>query len=129
MKLRFPIVTLAALVLVASSASLNGCSKDKGTNPTPTPTPESFNSGDLVMGVPFTHTFNTAGTYAYRCIHHSSSLTVGMVGTVIVDNSSANLSATVSVATSSFSPPSVTIKTGSTVTWNLSNGTHTVTRP
>lgn len=127
MKLRIPIVTLAALLLVTGMASLNGCSKDKGTNPTPTP--ESFNSGDLVMGVPFTHTFTTAGTYAYRCLHHSTSLTSGMVGTVIVVDNYGVTGASVSVASNSFSPPSVTIKTGSTVTWNLASGTHTVTRP
>jgi plastocyanin len=129
MKLRLPIVTLAALLLVTAAAALAGCSKDKGTNPIPTPTPESFNSGDLAMGVPFTHTFNTAGTYAYRCVHHSISLTSGMVGTVIVDDNSANMGASVNVATSSFTPASVTIQTGSTVTWSLVNGTHTVTRP
>ena len=125
MKLRFPIVTLAAMVLVTSTASLNGCSKDSGTNPTPTPTPENFTSGDLVMGTPFTHTFNTAGTYGYRCFYHSS---MGMAGTVIVDDYSANVGANVSVANYSFSPPSVTIKTGSTVTWSLAGGTHRVVR-
>jgi plastocyanin len=123
MKLRFPI---AALVLVTSTALLNGCSKDSGTNPTPTPTPETFTSGDLVLGVPFTHTFTTAGTYPYRCFYHG---TMGMAGTVIVDDYSANVGASVSVANYSFSPSSVTIKTGSTVTWNLAAGTHKVTRP
>lgn len=124
MKLCIPIVTLATLVLATSSALLNGCSKDNGTNPVPTP--ETFTSGDLVMGTPFTHTFNTAGTYGYRCFYHSS---MGMTGTVIVDDNSANVGANVGVANYSFSPPSVTIKTGSTVTWTLAGGTHRVVRP
>ena len=42
---------------------------------------------------------------------------------------SANTSASVSVANFAFSPPSVTIKPNSTVTWTLAGGTHTVTRP
>jgi len=96
-KLRALIAALAMLVVVGAAAALNGCSKDKGTNPVMT-VPESFSSGDLVMGSPFTHTFMTAGTYAYRCIHHSTSLTSGMVGTVIVDDMSSTMGAGVSVS-------------------------------
>ena len=129
MRLRPLIATLAVLIVVSSAAALGGCSKNKSTNPTPTPTPESFDSGDLVLGTPFTHTFNTAGTYAYRCLHHSTSLTSGMVGTVIVDNASLITGASVNVASNTFSPSSVTIKPGGIVTWNLASGTHTVTRP
>src|SRR5439155_15724566 len=50
--------------------------------------------------------------------------------TVVVDASSSNTSGTVSVGpggTTTFSPASVTIKPGSTVTWTLSAGSHTVT--
>ena len=130
MKLRTLIAALAVLVVVGAAAALNGCSKDKGTNPVmPPPVPESFDSHDLVMGTPFPHTFMTAGTYAYRCIHHSTSLTSGMVGTVIVDDLSSTLGAGVNVSSNQFTPPSVTIKTGTTVTWTLVSGTHTVTRP
>ena len=125
MKLRSPIVTLTALILITSIASLNGCSKNKGTNPTPVA--ESFDSGNLT-GTPFTHTFNTAGTYGYRCIYHGGS-PYNMTGTVIVDPASANTSACVSVANFSLTPTSVTVKPGSIVTWTLSSGTHTVTRP
>ena len=125
MKLRSPIVTLAALILVTSIASLDGCSKSKGTNPTPIA--ESFDSGNLT-GTPFTHTFNTAGTYGYRCIYHGGS-PYNMTGTVIVDALSANTSASVSVANFAFTPPIVTVKPGSIVTWTLAGGIHTVTRP
>jgi len=125
MKLRFRIVVLAALVLVTSTASLYGCSKDKGTNPVPTP--ESFDSGDLT-GTPFTHKFDTPGTFGYRCKYHAGA-PYYMTGTVIVDPMSANTSGAVSVGNFAFTPPSVTIKTGSIVTWTLAAGTHTVTRP
>ncbi len=127
MTLRPALTLLVLLSTLSAAATLEGCSKNKGTNPTPTP--ESFNSGDLAMGTPFTHTFSKAGTYPYRCLHHSTSLTSGMVGTVIVDDLSSTMGASVGVNSNFYSPASVTIKTGTTVTWNLVAGTHTVTRP
>lgn len=39
----------------------------------------SFTSGDLKYGNSYSHTFSTAGTYAYHCKYHSS-----MTGSVIV---------------------------------------------
>lgn len=38
-----------------------------------------FNSGDMDKNKTFSYTFNTIGTYKYRCIYHSN-----MKGTVIV---------------------------------------------
>jgi len=38
-----------------------------------------FNSGDMNKNITFSYTFNTAGTYKYRCIYHSN-----MKGTVTV---------------------------------------------
>jgi plastocyanin len=118
------------LVLMAFGAALivGGCSsKDKGTNPPASTTMDSFDSGTM-GGTPFTHTFNTAGTFGYRCKFHSA---VGMTGTVTVDDNAANTTASVTVGQggSVFTPASVTVKTGGTVTWTLSAGTHTVTRP
>jgi LPXTG-motif cell wall-anchored protein len=40
-----------------------------------------FDSGNLNSGQGFSHTFSTAGTYAYHCTYHVSQ---GMVGTVVV---------------------------------------------
>jgi plastocyanin len=127
-RIRSVVAALAVLTVVASAAGLYGCSKDKGTNPTPTPTPESFDSGNLVTGTPFMHTFTTAGTFAYRCIYHGGAPN-NMTGTVVVDPLLTNTSASVNVANYSFSPASVAIKPGGTVTWTLVTGTHTVTRP
>ena len=126
MRLRSSIAALAILTVATAAAALDGCSKDKGTNPTGT-TAESFNSGTL-GGTPFPHTFTTAGTFGYRCSFHGGA-PYYMTGTVVVDPMSANTSASVSVANFAFTPPSVTIKTGGTVTWTLAGGTHTVTRP
>ncbi len=43
-----------------------------------------FDSGDLVAGATFTHTFATPGTYTYYCKYHGTA-TSGMMGTVIVN--------------------------------------------
>ncbi len=53
--------------------------KDTATH-TVTATDNSFNSGDIAAGKSWTHTFATAGTFAYYCIYHSS----WMKGTVFV---------------------------------------------
>ena len=128
MKRRILFVALAVLVVMGAAAALSGCSKDKGTNPVTTPpVPESFDSGTLT-GTPFTHTFNTAGTYGYRCVFHGGA-PYYMTGTVVVDGASLNTSASVNVTNFTFSPASVTVKPGSTVTWTLGSGMHSVTRP
>lgn len=41
----------------------------------------SFDSGNLNPGQSYTHTFNSAGTFAYHCQYHQSQ---GMVGTIVV---------------------------------------------
>lgn len=49
----------------------------------------SFDSGNLDGGETFEHTFETAGTYQYRCEYHSSSSNggySGMVGEVVVES-------------------------------------------
>ena len=121
---------LALSLGLAAALAAGGCSKNKTTNPmTTTTTTETFNSGDLVSGTPFTHPYSTASTaggFGYHCAHHA-----GMTGTVVVDASSANTTASVNVGgtTNVFAPSSVTIKPGGTVTWTLVSGVHTVTSP
>jgi plastocyanin len=126
MRFRTLIAALAAFAAVTSVTAIAGCSSNKTTNP-PTTTPESFDSGNLT-GTPFTHPFMTQGTFGYHCKYHFGA-PYYMVGTVVVDPTSANTSANVNVSSFSFNPASVTVKTGSTVTWTLLGGTHTVTRP
>ena len=41
----------------------------------------SFDSGNLDPGQSYTHTFSSAGTFAYHCQYHQSQ---GMVGTIVV---------------------------------------------
>ena len=40
-----------------------------------------LNSGDIVNGGSYQHTFNTPGTFAYHCFYHQY---MGMTGTVVV---------------------------------------------
>jgi plastocyanin len=121
-----------AAVALGGAVAFAGCSSNnKTTNPLPVPTaPESFASGDLT-GSPFVHVFNTGGQYAYRCTHHAPDTLSGMVGHVNVDPTSLVASAAVTVGGVSnvFSPATVTIKPGGSVSWSLSSGTHNVTRP
>jgi plastocyanin len=133
MRLRSQIAVLAAIAIVTTAAALVGCSSNKTTNPPTTTTPESFDSSTLAIGTPFTYTFSsgivTKTTFGYRCKFHGGA-PFNMTGSVIVDPASANTSASVTVADYSFSPISVTVKPGSTVTWTQNTGTtHTVTRP
>ncbi|HVP14504.1 MAG TPA: hypothetical protein VMS88_03105 [Terriglobales bacterium] len=83
-----------------------------------------FDSGTLNAPANFSHTFPAVGAVGYHCNFHVS---LGMVGTVNVDSTSANTSAVVTAAGTSFTPATVTIKPGGTVTWNVTQGTHTVT--
>ena len=38
-----------------------------------------FNSGNMSQGATFTYTFDTAGTYEYYCIPHSSNMTATVI--------------------------------------------------
>ena len=71
-----------------------------------------------------THTFTNTGTFDYRCKIHG-----GMTGTVTVVASGSSDAVTVTTPGMTFSPSTVTINNGGTVTWDISGTTHTVTRP
>jgi len=45
----------------------------------------SYDSGDLAIGQPYSHQFNTAGVFPYFCKNHGSPGS-GMSGTVVVAN-------------------------------------------
>ena len=85
---------------------------------------ETFSSGNLPSGSQFSHTFTNTGSFDYHCTIHS-----GMTGTVVVVASGSVDAATVTTPGMTFSPSSVTINQGGTVTWDISGTTHTVTRP
>lgn len=127
---RRALFVLAALFSLAIVVII-GCGSGGGGGPTNPGGGPTFDLRFPATGVSRTFTFTTDGSWAYRCTPHASS---GMQGTVVVSAGSMNDSVLVTVGPSNtltFSPASVTIKTGGTVRWvNASSMTnHTVTRP
>ncbi len=111
---------VAGLLLALALAP--SCSKSK-SNPVAL---KELSSGNIAPNGTYQHTFSAAGTYPYHCSIHSV-----MTGTVVVDPASTNMNLAVSIVSATsggFSPASVTVKTGGTVTWtNNHSVTHTVT--
>ena len=111
----------SALVILTAVVLFAGCSKDKSTNPVTTA--KELNSVHLAQNATYVHTIATAGTYAYHCSIHTS-----MHGSVTVSSMSSNTAQAVNISGFAFSPASVTIAPGGTVTWtNLDATAHTVT--
>ena len=120
---RVPLI-LALSVLAGLFA---GCSKDESNPTSAPPTPEPFESGTLVGGATFVHTFNTVGSFSYRCRIHS-----GMGGTVQVAAAGSDSAVITILAANVFPAPTVgsfPIKTGGYVRWINNGVNHTVTRP
>ena len=57
-------------VVVGVNSTVTWQNQDSAKH-TVTATDHSFDSGDLLQGQVFSHTFNTPGTYDYICIYHS----------------------------------------------------------
>lgn len=123
------LLSLALVVVLGcgggSSSSTNPGTGGGGSGPT-------FDLRFTATGVSQRFDFADAGTWGYQCTPHGQ--TQGMTGTVVVSASASDDSAVVQVGpanTFTFSPASVTIKTGGYVRWvNASSMTnHTVTRP
>lgn len=85
---------------------------------------DAFDSGTLNAPATYVHSFAAAGNFGYHCRFHVS---MGMVGTVSVAAGGAD-SAVVTASGTTFNPANVTIRPGGTVRWNVTSGTHTVTR-
>jgi plastocyanin len=81
-----------------------------------------LNSGNIPNGGTYQHTFANAGTYPYHCVIHGT----GMAGTVVVAGGQP-ASASVSIGNNFYSPASVSVAPGGTVTWTNNGSTHTVT--
>jgi plastocyanin len=65
-------------VVVGVNNTVTWANKDI-TKHTVTAVDHSFNSGDILPGQSWTHTFTTPGTYAYMCVYHT-----WMKGTIVV---------------------------------------------
>jgi plastocyanin len=140
-------------VTVAVGATVTWVNDD-GSKHTVTADNASFDSGTLNAGASFVHTFTAAGTYAYGCDFHGNmrgTITVTAAsGTTPppttqppanqppatqppvtqppAPGAPAITNASVTIANNTFSPASVTVNVGSTVTWaNNDTVTHTIT--
>jgi plastocyanin len=123
MKRKSLLSLLPVLILLALPGLMAGCaSKDKGTNPMPTTEP--FESGNILNGGQFVHTFNTAGSFSYFCRIHGSN----MSGTVNVSVSAGD-SVPVQIGNNFFNPTPASVKPGGYVRWFNTGTTHTVSRP
>lgn len=117
--------TFPLAVLLVLASALAGCSSSKSSGGTYSPpvTPgKELSSGNVVSGGNFAHTFNTAGTFPYHCGLHP---TIMFGAKVMVSDTAAATSAAVtivSVSTPGFSPATVSVKTGSIVTWHNADG-------
>jgi len=68
-----------ASLTVKTNTTVKWTNKD-GTAHTVTSTTGIFNSGNMNGGETYSYTFNSAGTYTYKCTIHS-----GMTGTITVN--------------------------------------------
>ena len=87
---------------------------------------DSFESSTLGHGATYSHTFPTAGTFAYHCKIHGTS----MAGTVVVDPAASAGNKAVAIGDNFFSPPNISVRPGASVTWtNGGNFDHIVYAP
>lgn len=137
------------IVILGTNATVTFANKDI-TKHTVTATDGSFNSGDILAGQSWTHTFSTAGTFTYYCIYHGwmratvvvesqgSSTSGSTTNSTTATSTSATVSGIVisipagtgSNTTLTYSPSSITLKAGvnNTITFvNNDNTKHTVT--
>jgi len=123
---------LAAVVLSMTIAALSSCGKS-GSSGYPTGPGGGggggggggleLNSGDFGASGTYQHTFATAGTFGYHCIHHGP-----MTGSVVVSASATDAVVNVSITSSTSPFPAATVKPGGMVIWtNNTAMVHTVT--
>jgi plastocyanin len=87
---------------------------------------DSFESSSLGHGAAYSHAFATAGSFAYHCKIHGTS----MAGTVVVDPAAPAGNGAVAIGDNFFNPASITIRPGASVTWtNGGNFDHIVYAP
>lgn len=124
MKFPRPIALVVAVALIAAVAIVASCSNNNNNGGILTPPAKELDSGNIPGGTNYVHKFsNTPGTRNYHCTIHGT----GMAGSVIVV-AGAPTTATVTIGPgNSYNPPSISVDTSGTVTWNNTGATHTVT--
>jgi plastocyanin len=123
MKIPRPLALVLVLALIATSASLLACNDSNNNNGgVLNPPAKELDSGNILNGGNFQHTFANVGTFNYHCTIHGT----GMAGSVIVV-SGAPATATVEISNNKYTPVSVSVGPGGQVTWSNIGVTHTVT--
>jgi plastocyanin len=119
---------LVVILLTMSLAALASCYSSGNGYPTAPGAgggggSRELNSGDFGPGATFEHTFATAGTFNYHCIHHAP-----MTGSVVVSAAATEMLVNVSIVSSTAGFPAASVKPGGRVIWtNNTNMIHTVT--
>ena len=123
---------LPAILLAMALAATTSCYSSGGGKGYPTAPgggggggggARELNSGDFGPGATFQHTFATAGTFNYHCIHHAP-----MTGSVVVSDAATETVVNVSIVSSTTSFPAASVKPGGRVVWTNNTGMiHTVT--
>jgi len=123
MKIPRTIALTLVLGVIATAALIAACNNSNNNNGgVLNPPAKELDSGNILNGGNYVHTFNTVGTFNYHCTIHG----LGMAGSVIVVAGS-NASANVEISNNKYTPPSVSVMPGGTVTWTNIGVTHTVT--
>lgn len=78
--------------------------------------------GAMGLGETFSHTFDTAGDFPYRCQNHSSDFASGMVGSVTVESALPAADHYIEMMNIEFDPKELHIEPGQTVVW-INNAT------
>jgi len=114
---------LLAMALAATASCYSSGGKGYPTAPGGGGGTRELNSGDLGPGATFEHTFATAGTFNYHCIHHAP-----MTGSVVVRADAADEAVSVGIVNSMAPFPAASVKPGGRVVWTNNTGdVHTVT--
>jgi len=124
---------IPAILLTMALAALASCYSSGGGSGYPTAPGAGgggggtgaleLNSGDFGPGATFQHTFATAGTFNYHCIHHAP-----MTGSVVVNANATESVVNVSIVSSTSAFPAASVKPGGRVVWTNNTGMiHTVT--
>ena len=126
--MRSRIILASAVLVLAAGAVFFGCSKSKNPYSSNPPAGGTTLNLSLPAGGNASFTFNTAGTFPYKCGIHPNIMTGN---SVFVDPNSTVSMVTVNVVgptTPGFNPSMVTVKVGGTVRWvnPPTNGPHSV---
>lgn len=125
MKFPRPVALVLALGLIATVAIVAACNNGSNNNVVNPPVRE-LDSGTLGLNGVYAHTFANAGTFGYHCTIHGAAVMSGSV--TVAAGQPATAAVTIGPG-NSYSPPTISVAPGGSVTWTNSptGSAHTVT--